>query len=963
VGIGASAGGLAAFEAFFSAMPGNTESGMAFVLVQHLSPDYKSILSDLIKRYTPMRVFEVVDGVTVQPNCAYIIPPNRDMAFLNGTLHLLEPGERRGMRLPIDFFFRSLAQDQRERAIGIVLSGTGSDGSLGVRAIKGEGGMVMAQTPESADFDGMPRNAIATNLVDYVLPPAEMAAQLINYVAHAFGNKSHLVPATATNAEESLKKICILLRAQTGHDFSQYKPTTLSRRVERRMALHQISRLDDYLRFLRETPGEGDALFQDLLIGVTSFFRDPEAFDLLETQVIPRLFAEKPEGSPVRIWVCGCSTGEEAYSLAILIQEHLERLGQHFRVQIFATDVNPRSVEHARAGIYPASIAADISAERLSRFFTPIKESSFLRIQKEIRELVIFSEQDLIRDPPFSKLDLLSCRNLLIYMQTDLQKKIIPLFHYALAPGGMLFLGNSETVGEHITLFAPVDRKWKIYERLETLPSAPLPIISQFYQLAADDLPYAGSAQAIGALQGKVDLQKLISKALLAHYAMAAALINAQGEILYIHGRTGKYLEPATGAASVNILAMARPGLHRELTMALHRVVNHGESVHCPGLQVQSNGDSTLADLTVKPVEVDLGAGAASQLFLVILEEKAADATPLKTPGDLSPEDAGPGVQRRITQLEQELQAKDEYLQTTLEEMETANEELKSANEELQSVNEEMQSTNEELETSKEELQSVNEELATVNAELQTRVADLSQINNDMNNLLAGTGIGTLFVDMDLRITRFTPAVTQVINLIPSDIGRPVAHIVSNLVGYDRLVQDVQTTLDSLIPQQIDVQSKSDHWFQMSIRPYRTPENVIQGAVLTFVNITDRKRLEGLARLAVVVRDANDAITMQDLNGTILAWNRSAQRIYGWSEAEAVGMSSLEMVPDSIQAETAALLTRLREGGTVAPFKTQRRTKDGRPLNIWLTITKLVNEAGVVTGLATTERTISDQEP
>ena len=467
VGIGASAGGLAAFEAFFSAMPVNFDPGMAFVLVQHLAPDHKSILTDLIRRYTRMMVFEVEDGVAVQPNCAYIIPPGRDMAFLNGTLQLLDPAAPRGQRLPIDFFFRSLAQDQRERAIGIVLSGTGSDGTLGVRAIKGEGGMVMVQNPASTEYDGMPRSAIATGLVDYELPPAEMPAQLMAYVTHAFGYPPRPASAPAPKAENALKKIFILLRAQTGHDFSQYKPSTIHRRIERRMAVQQIETMDGYVKFLQQAAPEVESLFRDLLIGVTKFFRDPEAFNVLEKQIIPKLFADKSPGSQIRVWSPGCSTGEEAYSLAMLLQERMEVLKQSFKVQVFATDIDSRAIATARSGIYPASIAIDVPPDRLSRFFNNDPDSSMCRIVKSIRDLLVFSEQDIIKDPPFSKLDLISCRNLLIYMDGDLQKKLIPLFHYALNPGGFLFLGTSETVGDFTTLFAVMDRKSKLYQRRE----------------------------------------------------------------------------------------------------------------------------------------------------------------------------------------------------------------------------------------------------------------------------------------------------------------------------------------------------------------------------------------------------------------------------------------------------------------------------------------------------------------
>ncbi|HPG58937.1 MAG TPA: CheR family methyltransferase, partial [Candidatus Wallbacteria bacterium] len=465
VGIGASAGGLGAFEAFFSAMPPGVETGMAFVLVQHLAPDHKSILAELVKRYTRMKVFEVEDAMKVQPDCAYIIPPNKDMAFLNGTLHLMEPSSPRGMRLPIDFFFRSLAQDQRERSICIVLSGTGNDGMHGIRAVKGEGGMVMAQSPDSTEYDGMPRSAIATGLVDYILTPQQMPEQLIAYVKNAFGKG--LVPSAASEvkAENALKKIFIILRSFTGHDFSHYKSNTISRRVERRMMVNKIETLENYVQYIQKKPEEVEALFRDLLIGVTNFFRDAEAFENFDKNIVESVLSKKPSGTALRVWVSGCSTGEEAYSIAIIFQEHLERLKGSCQIQIFATDIDARAIEAARAGIYPASIAADISPERLSRFFTHNPEDGTFRIKKIIRDMLIFSEQSLIKDPPFSKIDIISCRNLLIYMDGELQKKIIPMFHYALNASGYLFLGNSESIGDFADLFSVIDRKWKLYQR------------------------------------------------------------------------------------------------------------------------------------------------------------------------------------------------------------------------------------------------------------------------------------------------------------------------------------------------------------------------------------------------------------------------------------------------------------------------------------------------------------------
>ncbi len=958
VGIGASAGGLAAFEAFFSGMPADKDPGMAFVLVQHLAPDHKSILAELVRRYTRMQVFEVEDGMVVQPNCAYIIPPNRDMALLNGALHLLEPKSSRGMRLPIDYFFRSLAQDQHERAICIVLSGSGSDGTQGLRAIKGEGGMAMVQAPEFAEYDSMPRNAIATGLVDYVLPGEEMAAHLIAYAGHAFGKAKTLVPVPPPKVEESLQKIFILLRAQTSHDFSQYKANTVNRRIERRMAVHQIGELGAYVRFLQQNPPEVEALFRDLLIGVTSFFRDPEAFVALEKRIIPQLFAGKSPEAEIRVWVPGCSTGEEAYSLAILLQEGMEALKQTFKVQIFASDIDSRAIEVARAGVFPASIAADISSARLARFFVLDSAGDVYRISKTIRDLLVFSEHDVIKDPPFSRLDLLSCRNLLIYMGGELQKKLIPMFHYALKPGGTLFLGTSETVGEFDDLFSAPDRRWKLYQKNEE----PQGVLRSKQGRFIPPLLVAGGATALphraGRAEKKVSLRELTEQVLLHEYTPASVVVNERGEVLYIHGRTGRYLEPSPGDAGMNICKMAREGLRRQLTNALHKAVTQKEPGMYPGLRIKTNGDFSTVNLTIRPMAAESGQAVASGLFLVIFEE-----VPAAVQADLgSAAGAGAGElsatgEARVALLEQELQDKEEYLQAITEELEISNEELKTSNEEMQSMNEELQSTNEELETSKEEMQSVNEELTTVNNELQTKVADLSEANNDMNNLLAGTGVGTVFVDHQQRIRRFTPAVTQVINLLASDVGRPVGHIVSNLVGYNTLVEDISSVLDTLIVKEVEVQARAGAWYLLRIRPYRTLENVIEGAVITFVEITEMVRArEPLRRLAAVVKDSRDAVTLQDLQGRILAWNPAAERIYGWRASEALTMNIRDRIPEDRRAEAVAIMEQLSRAEIVLPYRTQRLTKDGRLVEVWLTATALVNEAGEVYAIATTER-------
>ncbi len=956
VGIGASAGGLGAFEEFLSGMP-DGDPDMAFVLVQHLAPDHKSILSDLLGRRTRLRVFEVEDGVVVEPNCAYIIPPNRDLALRAGALHLEEPSAPRGQRLPIDSFFRSLAEDQRARAVGIVLSGTGSDGAIGVRAIKAEGGVVFAQSPDSAEHDGMPRAAIATGVVDFVLPPSAMLPQLIALARHARTATKLAATAPGETSDEALLSLFVMLRARTSHDFSQYKRNTILRRVERRMAVHQIARVDEYARFCQQTPTEVTALFRDLLIGVTQFFRDPAVFEALAGQVIARIVEGKEPGSVVRVWVPGCSTGEEAYSIAMLFQERLDAEKKSLKVQMFATDIDGHAIEVARGGSYPAAIAADVSPERLARFFVKDADGASYRVQKGLRDTLVFSEHDIIKDPPFSRLDLISCRNLLIYLGAELQRRLIPLFHYALCAGGYLLLGTSESVGEFADLFTVVDRESKLYQNRETLRAAH-PSYKGGFVLP---LPaFTPRADGRSASEVKAPLREITERALLQHVTAAAVLLTARGDILYLHGRTGRYLEPAPGEASMNALKMAREGLRPALTSSLHKASTQRDPVSVTGLRVKTNGAFTTVDLTVLAVAPGAAAVDDQRLFLAVLEDSVTRHT--DDEASASP-DAAATTDARVAALQSELHAKEEYLRSSIEELETSNEELKSANEEMQSVNEELQSANEELETSKEELQSVNEELATVNSELQSKLADLARAGNDMSNLLASTDIGTIFVDHRLVIQRFTPSVTQVINLIATDVGRPVGHIVSNLVGYRTLVDDVTAVLDSLVPREIEVQTLAGRWFLLRIRPYRTVENVIEGAVITFVDITELKRTQALAReglalrhLAAVVRDASDAIVMVDATGRILAWNPAAVRMYGWREDEALTKNIREVTPASLASEALAAAERLSRAETLAPCEAQRIARDGRVVSVWLTATALKNERGETYAIVTTER-------
>jgi two-component system CheB/CheR fusion protein len=925
VGIGASAGGLAAIEALFAGMPAEADIGMAFVIVQHLSPKYKSLLTELVGRYTRMQVSEVTPGTRIAPNRVYIIPPDRDMVIEGDCLQLQPPASPHGHRLPIDHFLQSLALAQRERAIAIILSGTGSDGTHGVRVIKAEGGMVIAQEPGSAQYDGMPRSAIRTNLVDYILPPEGMAEQLIGYTRQAFTTPRPEPDGAEQDA--ALHEIIALLRSGTGHDFSQYKDTTLVRRIQRRVALQQLAGPTEYATFIRENPAEIEALFRDLLIGVTNFFRDPDAFAVLAQRVIAKLLSRRTPEDTLRVWTCGCSTGEEAYSLAIVIQEAMEATRRPCRLQIFATDLDPNAIDVARGGLFPASIASDVSSERLARFFTHDSVLDAYRVNKPIRDMVIFSEQDVNRDPPFSKLDLIACRNLMIYLNAAAQRKLIPLFHYALREGGYLFLGTSESVGESTALFTPVDRKWKIFSREMAVSGIALgrfPTFSPPSRAARAALRMSASSQSTA----EGSLRHVTERAVLAHLAEAAILINGRGDILHIMGRTGRYLEQPTGSPTLNLPGLAREGLVRELSTALHRVVTQRQPITYRGLQVVADGSVTNTDLTVRPVHASPERGM-QDLYLVVLQE----GLPLIGPvSELV--DQGTESKDHVTRLQQELMAKEDYLQTTLEEMETTNEELKSTNEEMQSVNEELQSTNEELETSKEELQSVNEELSTVNAEQQERVAELSRINNDMDNLLAGTGIGTIFVDRALCISRYTPAATQVINLIPSDVGRPVEHLSPKLVGYTSLVEDIAEVLRTLQPREAEVRSKAGTWYLMRLRPYRTTSEVIEGVVLTFVDISERRKAElalaeSMRRFQAIFNCVPADLAQFDLAGHLLFVNDHLLQAAGRSREELLSLRFHDLMLPDEGVSFAHHMRKLQAGQPAFQFRHRLISRDG----------------------------------
>ena len=828
VGIGCSAGGLDALEKFLSHVP--VDSGMAFVIVQHLAPDHDSSLPQLLQRFTPMTVLEATEGMAVESDHVYVIPPNHDLSLLHGKLHLMDPAAPRGLRLPIDFFLRSLAEDQGASAIAVLLSGMGSDGVLGLRVLKEKGGLTLVQEPTTAEADSMPRSAIEAGVADIVSPPESMGGRIVDYLRHP-GHDIQQEPAQAAEILSALDRVIILLRDRSGNDFSHYKTNTLYRRIERRMAVHQIADLDGYVRYLRSNSQEMDLLFKELLIGVTHFFRDREVWEILRTEALPALLSRHPDGADLRAWVPACSTGEEAYSLAIIFREVMEQLKPEarFTLQIYATDLDKEAVTKARTGCYPDNIVADVSPERMARNFLP-EEGGGYRIAKAIREMVVFAPQNVISDPPFTRLDLISCRNLLIYFGAQVQKKLLPRFHYALNPGGLLLLGSAETIGNFGHLFTPINNKARLYQRLERkLEIGEMPFPDKMPRMAA-------VASSFSSGKGEDDLAQLTDQLIQQHFSPAAVLVNADGDILYISGRTGKYLEPAAGKTNMNIHAMAREGLREALLGTVRKAVKESHPVHLKGLRVRTNGSTQLVDVTLQ--RIDRPSRLRGQVLVVFKD--------LPTPPVRRKTDKRAAAEKQ-PELERELARAREALQVMQEEMQTTVEELKSSNEELQSTNEELQSSNEELTTSKEELQSLNEELQTVNAELQSKVDDLTSVRNDMTNLLNSTEIATIFLDNEMRLRRFTTHATHLFKLIPGDVGRLLSDIVSDL-DYPQLQEDAHTVLRTLAFKENEVSTHDGRWYRVRIMPYRTQDNVIDGVVVTFIDITEVKKLEAKLR-------------------------------------------------------------------------------------------------------------------
>lgn len=862
VGIGASAGGLEALEQFFINMP--KSCGMAFVIVQHLDPTHAGIMPELLQRITLMKVYQASDSLKVKPDCVYVIPPNKNLSLLNGKLHLFDPVESRGLRLPVDYFFRSLADDQLQNSIGIILSGMGSDGSLGVKAIKEKNGIVMVQDPASSKFDSMPRNAIDSVIADIIAPPDIMPLKLIDYLK--FTPVSTLEPDLDARHKSNLEKIIILLREQTGHDFSLYKKNTLFRRIERRKGIHQIAKINNYVRFLQENPQEVDILFKELLIGVTSFFRDIHVWVKIRDSILPDFLNGLPEGYVLRAWIPGCSTGEEAYSLAIVFKEVTEKIKKHKKLtlQIFATDLDIDAIERARKGFFSSNIAADVSPDRLKKFFVAVDGG--YHVNAAIREMIVFAPQNVIKDPPFTKLDFLSCRNMLIYMEQELQKKLISLFSYSLNPGGIMLLGTAETPGVNSGDFIELDTKLKIFKRSSTLPATDLTDFPGTFNQKKHDISVKKTPPKI-----IENIQTIADQVLLQRFAPASVLVNAKGDILYITGRTGKYLEPTAGKANWNIHAMVRDGLRDVLPGAFRKAKQNFDAVYLYKVKVGTDGGNRYADIIIQQLE---SPDSIRGMIMVVFNDVTQPVKTGKT-----------GSTSRQRELELELKRSYEELQSTHEEMQTSQEELKSTNEELQSTNEELQST--------------NEELQTVNIELQSKISDYEKASNDMKNLLNSTEIATLFLDRELNIRRFTDNVTGIFKLRIEDIGRPITDLVSNL-KYPEIESHAREVLRTLKYIQTAISTYDGRWFNVKIMPYRTFDDHIDGVVITFNDISAAKEVESAlsvyeTRFHNLFNKMHEGIIfLNGATGEIVDVNRYFIELSGYSKNQMIGKNIWE---------------------------------------------------------------------
>ncbi|MES2766106.1 MAG: CheR family methyltransferase [Bacteroidota bacterium] len=954
VALGGSAGSLSALEKFFKNLPG--ETGIAFVVVSHLDPSQENMLPDIIARWTKMQVIQVENGTALRPDCVFIMPPTSYMSIQNEKLYLMPRQKEGGSRLPIDLFFQSLANDVKHRAIGVVLSGMDGDGSIGVKLIMENLGLVVAQEPSTAEFDSMPLNAIATELVDFVLPPEEMPEKILAYVSNPLPKS--LRDTSYQDGTGALKKILSTIKIKTGHDFGQYKRNTILRRIERRMQGQQMTHFSQYLKYLDENPFEVQLLFKELLIGVTKFFRDPEAFDLLKAKMLDYLRTTEIEDNTIRVWVTACSTGEEAYSIAIMLLECIEELQQkHFKIQIFATDINDVAIEFARQGTYSHNIEGDVSAERLLKYFTHQGTGEYT-VKKEVRELIIFATHNLTKDAPFTKLHLLSCRNFLIYVSAEMQKKLVPVFNYGLRTDGILFLGPSEALSGFSDYFSVLESKWKIYKKVNASVT-----LSRMVDFPFNFPTVSFKTTAERSVMPETLLPGVIQKILIAEYAPPCVIINAKGEILYINGRTGKYLELSSGLSTMNVFIMAREGLKYELSTAIQKAINENTPQLAERVNVKTNGHYQLINLRVKPlIEMETLKG----LLLVVFEDIGELEEPQKAKRK-SKKETSALTSSEISKLEKELNYTQQRLQITTEEMQTSLEELKSTNEELQSANEELQSTNEEAMTNKEEMSSLNEELIAINMQYQTKAQEMTEINNDIKNLLDSTDIATIFIGNDLNIKRFTPKTTQLLNILPTDIGRPISHITTNLENCD-LENEVQNVLENLSKKETQVQSKSGQWFTMRVSPYRTLDNYINGAVITFSDITAIKQYQiQLLKSELLLKEAQRIARIGhfefDLKSKKLIWSDELYRIYGFKPGTFT--PDLEFFKETTDAEEFDAIAKIIEKALQSkePFSFERKVNMLGDARIFHTeaifLTDAANDLNYIIG---TEQDVTDRK-
>jgi two-component system CheB/CheR fusion protein len=922
VGIGASAGGLEALQEFFKNLPENP--GAAFVIVQHLSPDYKSLMDELLARYTDMKIHRVEDGMEVRENNVFLIPPRKNMTVFHGKLLLTEQNHGKSLNLPIDIFFRSLAQDQEKNAVGIILSGTGSDGTLGIRAIKEFGGMTMVQDDRSAKFDGMPRSSISTGLVDFILPATELGSELVNYIKHPLISKPAEIEDQISKDTNQFTKIISILRDNKRVDFSEYKDSTIVRRLEKRISINRFERISEYTNFLINNKREVDILFKELLIGVTRFFRDEEAFDNLQKQILPVLFDNLKVSEPLRIWAPGCSTGEEAYSLAILIQEYMREKNINREVKIFATDIDTKSLEYAGVGLYTDSVASDVSAQRLSRYFTR-KEGGY-RVNDSIRGMVIFARHNILRDPPFSKIDLITCRNLLIYLENKAQQRILSMFYISLRDPGFLFLGSSESLGNLSEGFRVLDNKNKLY-RYKKGYTPPMGRNFSVEPRRSIDRDYEYNA---GRKKHKISRLSELFTDLLNEFLPPSVIVDDNNEIVHTVNNVNRYIKFPAGEINLNLLSLLPKDLAVMVSTLLRKAHKQEKRVIFNNIETSALKDARV-NVSVKKLS---DSKAGTDYFIVSFEEVSQKTGTESSLGKPAQEvDVNERYLEQIGDLEKELQYKSESLQATVEELETSNEELQSSNEELIASNEELQSTNEEL-------QSVNEELSTVNAEHQEKIEELTELNSDIHNLLVNTGIGTLFLDRRLAIRKVNDVASKLTNIRNSDIGRPIEHLSFDHL-YKDFVKDIDQTMENLRLNEREIQTKNGEWFLLRILPYRTDENAVMGIIVIFINITQRKKAES------EISELNKRLQLAMNKGGLSWWEWDYENNYviaGEHKSRMLGYKSEEMEggyekwadlihPDDYERAMQAMRKHIR--GETEQYKVDYRIRNAKGNYLW----------------------------